>query len=85
MAAAEVFDDAIVGSVQNPAGAVTLPRLAARTPSREVHGTIAAMALYAGQGVGQVTQVIPASQVVAELAQGAQRLLGRWHTSVSDG
>ena len=47
-------------------------------PSREVTGTVAAMALYAGQGVGQVTRVVPAGQVVTELTQGAERLLGRW-------
>jgi hypothetical protein len=35
------------------------------------------MALYAGQGVGQVTDVTPAGQVVAELAQEAARLLRR--------
>ena len=85
VAAAEAFDSPIVGTVQNPAGAVNLPRLAARTPSREVRGTIAAMALYAGQGVGQITQVMPASQVVAELTEGAQRLLERWHTGVNGG
>jgi len=55
----------------------SLPRLSARTPSREVTGTVAAMALYAGQGVGQVTRVTPAAQVVAELAQGAEQLLRR--------
>jgi NAD(P)H-dependent flavin oxidoreductase YrpB (nitropropane dioxygenase family) len=54
-----------------------LPRLSARTPSREVSGTVAAMALYAGQGVGQVTDVTPAAQVVAELAQDTARLLRR--------
>jgi NAD(P)H-dependent flavin oxidoreductase YrpB (nitropropane dioxygenase family) len=52
-----------------------LPRLSARTPSREVSGTVTAMALYAGQGVGQVTEVTPAAQVVAELAQDTARLL----------
>ena len=41
-------------------------------------GHIQAMALYAGQGVGQVTQVVPAAQVVTELAAGAERLLRRW-------
>jgi hypothetical protein len=28
------------------------------------------MALYVGQGVGQVTQVVPAAQVMTELAEG---------------
>jgi NAD(P)H-dependent flavin oxidoreductase YrpB (nitropropane dioxygenase family) len=45
----------------------------AHTPSRAVTGAVAAMALYAGQ----VTDVTPAAQVVAELAQDTARLLGR--------
>jgi nitronate monooxygenase len=55
-----------------------LPKMAAQTPSREVTGTVAAMALYAGEGVGEITEVIPAAQVVRELAQGARELLERW-------
>lgn len=35
-----------------------LPKMAAQTPSREVTGTVAAMALYAGEGVGETTEVI---------------------------
>jgi NAD(P)H-dependent flavin oxidoreductase YrpB (nitropropane dioxygenase family) len=34
------------------------------------------MPLYAGQGVGAVTEVRPAGDVVRELAEGAARLLG---------
>jgi nitronate monooxygenase len=74
--AAEAFDGEVVGTVAAGSRSVPLPRLSARTPSREVTGTVEAMALYAGQGVGQVTEVVPAAQVVAELAQGAARLLG---------
>jgi NAD(P)H-dependent flavin oxidoreductase YrpB (nitropropane dioxygenase family) len=70
--------DPVVGAIEDGARSVPLPRLAARTPSRDVRGTVAAMALYAGQGVGEVTEVVPAAQVVAELVAGAQRLLGRW-------
>lgn len=40
-------------------------------------GAVEAMALYAGQGVGQVTDVRPAAQIVAELAGEAERLLRR--------
>jgi hypothetical protein len=36
------------------------------------------MALYAGQGVGQVTQVVPAAHVITELAETAERLLRQW-------
>jgi enoyl-[acyl-carrier protein] reductase II len=40
-------------------------------------GHVEAMAMYAGQSVGQVTQVVPAAQVVSELAEGAEQLLRR--------
>jgi enoyl-[acyl-carrier protein] reductase II len=59
-----------MGGEQQP-----LPRLSARTPSRDVNGTVAAMALYAGQGVGQVSDVSPAAQVVSELTDQAALLL----------
>ena len=74
--AAEAFQGEVVEIFAGPRSE-PLPRLSARTPSRAVTGTVAAMALYAGEGVGQVTQVTPAAQVVAELAQGAERLLRR--------
>lgn len=75
--AAQAFPGEVVGTVQSGTVSEPLPRLSARTPSREVSGTVAAMAMYAGQGVGQVTDVIPAAQVVAELAEEAARLLRR--------
>jgi nitronate monooxygenase len=79
LAAAEAFPGQVVGTHHGGSQPRPLPPLAAQTPSREVTGTVAAMALYAGQGVGQVTHVTPAAQVVADLAQGAERLLARWH------
>jgi NAD(P)H-dependent flavin oxidoreductase YrpB (nitropropane dioxygenase family) len=33
------------------------------------------MALYAGQGVGLIDRILPASEVVRELAEGARRIL----------
>jgi nitronate monooxygenase len=59
-------------------GSQPVPRWSVSPPGREVAGHIEAMALYAGQGVGQVAEVVPAAQVVTELAEGAARLLGRW-------
>jgi NAD(P)H-dependent flavin oxidoreductase YrpB (nitropropane dioxygenase family) len=38
---------------------------------------VLSVALYAGQGVGQVTDLTPAAQVVAELTQDTARLLRR--------
>ena len=75
--AAEAFGGEVVGGLHAGTVSEPLPRLSARTPSREVSGTVAAMALYAGQGVDQVTEVTPAAQVVAELAQDTARLLRR--------
>jgi NAD(P)H-dependent flavin oxidoreductase YrpB (nitropropane dioxygenase family) len=57
-------------------------RLSAQAPNRDVIGDIAAMALYAGQGIGQVNRVVPAAQVVTELASGARRLLALWGASL---
>ena len=55
-----------------------VPRWSSQTPSTEVTGDVAAMALYAGQGVGQVTGTIPAAEVVATLTTQARRLLSGW-------
>jgi len=55
--AAETFEGEVVGTVAAGPRSAPLPRLSARTPSREVSGAVEAMALYAGQGVGQVTDV----------------------------
>lgn len=76
LAAAEAFDGDVVGvlSVEGPDRA--LPRWSAMTPSRHVSGTVAAMAMYAGDGVSQVTEVMPAAQVVDELSRETARLLG---------
>jgi hypothetical protein len=75
--AAEAFGGEVVGMLHAGPVSEPLPRLSARTPSRQVTGAVAAMVLYAGQGVGQVTEVTPAAQVVAELAQDTARLLRR--------
>jgi len=40
------------------------------SPTREVEGDVEAMALYAGECVGLVRSIEPASQIVAELARG---------------
>jgi NAD(P)H-dependent flavin oxidoreductase YrpB (nitropropane dioxygenase family) len=78
LAAAQALPDGVVATLQTGSGPEPIPRLFVSPPSREVTGEVAAMALYAGQGVGQVTQVAPAAQVVAELTEGAERLLRRW-------
>jgi nitronate monooxygenase len=76
--AAEAFPGEVVGETRMGAATLPVPRFGVPCPNRETTGEIAAMVHYAGQGVGATRQVLPAAQVVAELAEGAERLLGRW-------
>jgi nitronate monooxygenase len=87
LAAAEAFEGEQVGTLTVDGEPQPLPRFAARTPSREVTGTVAAMPLYAGQGVGHVNEVKDAADIVTELADEAERLLRRWngdHNSIAN-
>jgi NAD(P)H-dependent flavin oxidoreductase YrpB (nitropropane dioxygenase family) len=74
--AALALDADPVGAVPSGSGQRALPRLGPEPPVRATTGHVAAMPLYAGQGVGAVTEVRPAGDVVRELAEGAARLLG---------
>lgn len=64
-----------VGAVVFGDRQVLLPRLGPQTPVRATTGDIAAMPHYAGQGVGAVTEIRPAADIVRELADGAAQLL----------
>jgi NAD(P)H-dependent flavin oxidoreductase YrpB (nitropropane dioxygenase family) len=78
LAAAEALDDETVGALEVDGEPQPVPRFAARTPSREVTGSVEAMALYAGEGVGLVTEIGDAASLVRERADGAEALLRRW-------
>ena len=67
-----------VGEMELPDGRrVPVPRLAPPSPGRRSTGHLEAMALYAGQGVGQLRRPQPAADIVRELAEGAEALLRR--------
>lgn len=83
LSAAQAFEGESVGARHVGPSERALPRLSAQTPSREVSGAVSAMALYAGEGVGQVARVDPAAEVVSELAEGARGLLARWAGAAS--
>ena len=70
--------DEDVGTMPIPGGEMALPRRFGMPPHREVRGQIDAMALYAGQSVGAVTDVKPAAAIIDELVQGAEDLLRVW-------
>jgi nitronate monooxygenase len=76
--AAEAFGGEVVGETRMGATTLQVPRFGVPCPNRETTGEVAAMAHYAGQGVGAIGEVVPAAQVVEELATGAERLLRRW-------
>jgi len=67
LAAAEAFEGDVVGESGAPGARQPVRRFSVATPSRQVEGRIDAMALYAGMGVGSVTSVQPAADLVAEL------------------
>jgi nitronate monooxygenase len=67
VAAAEAFDgDVVAHSVANGQHR-PVARFSSETPTRDMEGNVAAMALYAGEGVGDVHEVRPAAEVVAYL------------------
>jgi NAD(P)H-dependent flavin oxidoreductase YrpB (nitropropane dioxygenase family) len=76
--AAHAFQGEIVGEQQLDSSTNPIPRFATPPPGGITTGEIDAMALYAGQSVGMVGDVKPAAAIVAELAEGAERLLRRW-------
>jgi NAD(P)H-dependent flavin oxidoreductase YrpB (nitropropane dioxygenase family) len=77
--AATAFEGDVVGEMSMGDIRMPIPRLAVPTPTRGTTGTIAAMALYAGEGVGALTAVKPAAEIVRELTDGAEALLRASH------
>jgi nitronate monooxygenase len=73
--AAQGVTDEVVAEMSLGAARIPVPRLSVPSPTRDASGTVAAMALYAGESVGAVTEVAAAGDVVRELAEGAERLL----------
>ena len=67
LAAAEAFEGDHVGDSGPPGSRHAVPRFSVEPPTRYTDGHIEAMALYAGTGVGQVTGVRSAADVIAEL------------------
>jgi NAD(P)H-dependent flavin oxidoreductase YrpB (nitropropane dioxygenase family) len=68
--AANAFGGDTVGESVMGGQRMPVPHLAPPCPGRNTTGTIAAMALYAGQSVAAVTKTQPAAEIVAELTAG---------------
>jgi len=76
--AAEVLPDNSIGTVTNVDGThAAVPRFAATVADRTTTGHVGAMALYAGQSVGAVKRLMPAREIIRELAEEAETFLRR--------
>ncbi|WP_439408216.1 NAD(P)H-dependent flavin oxidoreductase [Bradyrhizobium sp. DASA03076] len=76
--AAEALQEDSIGSVVDIGGSHrTVPRFAATVADRTATGHVDAMALYAGQSVSAVTRIMPAREIVRELAEEAEEFLRR--------
>jgi nitronate monooxygenase len=75
--AAEASDDAVVGVRDEGGREAPIERWDSTPPTTNVRGRVAAMALYAGEGVGAVQRVQPAAEIVRELVDEAETLLAR--------
>lgn len=75
--AAEAFPGESAGEVVLGGARVTVPRFSSIPPTEGSSGAIDAMALYAGQSVTGVSGVVPAAEIVADLASGVAALAAR--------
>ena len=69
--AAERLTTEEAGVVRLAGAEIPVPRFGAQPPTRESTGAIEAMPFYAGQSAGAVHAILPAAEIVAELARGA--------------
>jgi nitronate monooxygenase len=75
--AAEALDDVVVAVRDEGAREAPIERWDSTPPSTDVRGRVAAMALYAGEGVAAVQRVQPAAEIVRDLVEEAETLLAR--------
>ncbi len=78
VAEALAFPGDVVGEMSMGDARHAVPKRSALCPTRSTIGQIGAMALYAGESVGAVSGEQPAAEIVRELAEGAEALLGAW-------
>jgi NAD(P)H-dependent flavin oxidoreductase YrpB (nitropropane dioxygenase family) len=78
IAEASSLRDDVVGEEHLKGSVVPILRFSIPPPGRAFTGSIEAMALYAGQGVGASRSIQPAEAIVAELTEGAEQLLRHW-------
>jgi nitronate monooxygenase len=75
IAAAEALTEDVIGEELHAEQVLPVHRFSVSPPTRSTTGHVEAMALYAGESVGNVSAVQPAAAIVSELVTGAERLL----------
>jgi hypothetical protein len=78
VAAAQALKSDVVGDMNLEGQQVALPKFAGLPPHWDVAGHAEAMALYASDSVDGITAATTATEVIHELADGAERLLRAW-------
>lgn len=73
--AAEKLTDETIGEIAFAGMKMPVPRLSVIAPTVDTTGAVEAMALYAGESVGNVNRVQPAAAIVREMAEVAEKLL----------
>jgi nitronate monooxygenase len=82
--AVEALKEPTVGVMEFGGAPLDVPRTAGIAPHARTTGKIDAMALFAGEGVGSVTEIRPAADIVRDLVDGARTLL-RAGADLADG
>ena len=72
-----VFGPARESVIAHGAGGGPIVRYSSPAPERGMTGDLEALALYAGQSVGLIHQVLPAGEIVRAMAEEAERTLAR--------
>ncbi len=73
--AAEAGKSPVVGTMSAGAERIDVPRFAGFAPVADAEGDIAAMACFAGEGVGSIEAILPAADIVTEFSTEAASLL----------
>lgn len=68
--AAKAHDGEVIGEMELGGVVRQMERFQSFPPNKSFRGDVEAMPFYAGQGAGAVRDVLPAAEIVAELAEG---------------
>ncbi|CAI9104059.1 OLC1v1002667C1 [Oldenlandia corymbosa var. corymbosa] len=77
----ETIDQPIIGHTTIHGQEKEVRRFAGTVPNVAARGEIESMAMYAGQGVGLIKEILPAGEVIRRLVEGAKLLINQQFAS----